>query len=235
MARTIPRLGGRPRAACYVERVNFFGHAVVACWERDDPGFVLGAMLPDFGSMCRGRVRDVADPNVAAGVAHHHRTDRAFHDTHEFRSLCAWSGETLRALGMRRPSSLAVAHVGVELLLDGTLVGEPGVRNAYVRALEAADADALGGAITWHAEDHAERFSRLRDRLLARGVPDDYREPDAVAERLTWALQRRPRLALIDGEEHITRTWAEQAHPRVTAASPTLITELRTAMTDTEP
>src|SRR4029079_14058794 len=69
--------------------VNFFGHALVASWRSRAPAFALGAMLPDFASMCRARVEVVGHADLAAGVDWHHETDRVFHAAGAFRRLVA--------------------------------------------------------------------------------------------------------------------------------------------------
>src|SRR5690349_22770486 len=99
--------------------VNFFGHAVMAALENDAPAFVLGAMLPDLSSMAGARIERVHDETVAAGVAHHHRIDHAFHACAPFVRLCSSALETLEARGVSRAAARAVGHVGSELLLDG--------------------------------------------------------------------------------------------------------------------
>src|SRR6187431_2746251 len=101
--------------------VNFFGHAVMAALENDAPRFVLGAMLPDLTTMAGARLERVHDDEVAAGVAHHHEIDRAFHGCAPFVRMCASALEELEARGVSRAAARAVGHVGSELLIDGAL------------------------------------------------------------------------------------------------------------------
>ena len=75
--------------------MNFFGHAVVAGWFEGDPRYVLGSMLPDFASMSGTRLNPVEQPEVAAGVALHHRTDDAFHGAPSFLHLMTFARERL--------------------------------------------------------------------------------------------------------------------------------------------
>ena len=71
--------------------MNFYGHAVIAAREEPLPGYVLGAMLPDFEGMAKSRVRNVPDPATARGVACHHTVDAAFHGADAFIESCVAS------------------------------------------------------------------------------------------------------------------------------------------------
>lgn len=198
--------------------VNFVGHAAVAWRARPEPGFVLGAMLPDFASMSRARVRAVRAGAVADGVDHHHEVDVRFHRSGAFRRLCADAHDRLAARGVRRGGARGAAHVGVELLLDGALVGDAAVREAYVAALEAPDA-----AIEWRTDDCAARWASLRDRLAAHGVPDEYADPAVVADRVIAILRRRPLLALNTREAAEVSRWLTDAQRHVWEAAGQLI------------
>jgi hypothetical protein len=116
--------------------MNFFGHAVVASWKNPLPAFVLGAMLPDFANMVGTRLSQPEEPALASGVAFHHRTDHVFHENAVFRELVAGARVELSRLGLSRGSARAVAHVGVEILLDGVLAGDEAASAAYRAALE---------------------------------------------------------------------------------------------------
>lgn len=201
--------------------MNFVGHAMAARWEHDDPGFVLGAMLPDFAQMCGAQLGSAHAREVAAGIACHHRADAVFHETPEFLSLCAAARVALRAAGMGRGPTLAAAHVGVELLLDGCWLDDPQVDAAYLGAVAHATrlpADAVG----WREPVHARRFEGLCARLHAAGSPRAYRDPVAVGLRLTQILARRPRLAPAPGDQERLVRWAEAARPAVIEAAASL-------------
>jgi hypothetical protein len=212
--------------------MNFFGHAVVATWYgggEPDGGaaMALGAMLPDFASMCGARLGPVEHRGVADGVALHHRTDAAFHTLAGFAALCRDAEEALRRAGMRRGPGRGVAHVGVEILLDGALLGEVGARAAYVGAIEAAAPERLGAAIGWSAADGAARFEGLRQRLAVYGVPDDTRDVGSVAVRVTRTLGRRPLLALNATDAEAMRDVLPGLQAAVDAAAPGIIADLR--------
>src|SRR6187402_1188694 len=103
--------------------MNFFGHALVARRNEATRGqlraeFVLGSMLPDFATMLASRPPQVTLPDLAAGLSFHHRTDDAFHGAPSFLEFSRRASSFLGERGLTRGSVRAVAHVGVELLLD---------------------------------------------------------------------------------------------------------------------
>ena len=169
--------------------VNFFGHAAVASWSSNAPGRVLGAMLPDFETMSGARVAESADADVTAGIAVHHATDATFHQAPAVTGLMRDLDTMLAERGCARGPRRAVAHIGVELLLDGVLVDEMVYREAYTSGL------AHDAPITWRDTDDDARFAMLLARLRAHGVPDDLREPAKITYRLGRMLAHRPLLA----------------------------------------
>jgi len=207
--------------------VNFFGHAVVATWRSRADGFVLGSMLPDFAGMIGTRPPRATHDDIERGLAFHHETDRVFHDSPTFRALQTEARRTLRGLGLPRPSALAVAHIGVEILLDGSLARDAGARDSYGRALTAGRTEDLGGHIEWSDESIQERFEKLRSVLEARGVPSGASEASAVAWRVAKALESRPRFRLDPVGERIVCAWAEGATPLVAQAADSVVAELR--------
>lgn len=171
--------------------MNFFGHAAVASWQAAaSPGLTLGAMLPDFATMCRGRIAGTDDAAVGAGVDLHHATDAVFHYAPPVRALFAAAEARLTARGCRRGPMRAGAHVGIELLLDGVLLDEPRYRAAYVAALAIAPVP-----VRWRDDGDDARFAHFHARLVGFGLPDDLRRPAAVAERVIRTLAGRPLLA----------------------------------------
>jgi hypothetical protein len=209
--------------------VNFFGHAAVASWSMPVPipGVVLGAMLPDFATMCGGRIDGADEPTVADGIDLHHRTDAVFHqlpvvtglmrelDDHLVRGQCA--------RGPRR----AVAHIGVELLLDGVLLDDPIYRAAYLAGLW------HDPALRWREPDTAPRFAALLERLRARGVPDDLQRPDAITHRLAHILGHRPLLAPSPDDLRAIRAALVAFKPRIEVAADTVMRAMRPAFAAT--
>jgi hypothetical protein len=205
--------------------VNFYGHAWVALRESRSSGFVLGAMLPDLAGMARTRIERVCDPELAAGVALHHRTDAAFHAAPAFVRLYAEAAAALRERGVERGPARAAAHVAIELLLDGSLPHAAAELERFGEALESGARPEVRSALVWRG-DGAERFARLHARLRGGGVPGVYRDPARVAERVAWALGSRPRLALDARGERALGAWLVELQPRVAAAAPALVGEV---------
>lgn len=204
--------------------MNFIGHATVALWSRRDPLYVLGSMLPDFASMARTRLAPASDASdaLAEGIALHHRTDDAFHGAPTFTALVQATIDDLTARGVSRGAARAVGHVGVEMLLDGELLHDMAVGAAYLEALRAGMAleqrfiDSAGGS----------RWEALRQRLLAHGVPHDYRDPERVLLRLGQVLSRRPRLALDAEATQIVRATLPIVQQQVTERRAVLLEEV---------
>jgi hypothetical protein len=206
--------------------LNYLGHAAVATWRSRDRAFVLGAMLPDFATMIGARPPTTTHAGLEAGMRFHYRTDEVFHRSAGFveltRSAFAW----LLARGVARGPARAVAHVGVELLLDAELSRDEPVRRAYLAAVESGAPLVLGRHLRWPSRRDPDGFDTLRERLLARGVAADEPDPTVVAQRLRRALGARPRLALDDGTELVARDWIVAARPDVAARAAALAREL---------
>lgn len=205
--------------------MNFFGHAMVARERRDEPRHVLGAMVPDFASMVRARLLRADDEELARGIALHHRTDDVFHATPEFVALCADSVQVLESRGVGRGGARAAAHVGVELLLDGIWLDDALARAGYLAALAAGET--ANDSLAWHDDAATARYQRLQSRLRAWGLPEGYRAPRFVAERIAGALSSRPRLALDDAATKTVEAWAEEIRPRVELAAPAILAAVR--------
>ena len=211
--------------------MNFFGHAVVASWQAvDSPGLVLGAMLPDFATMSQTRLAEVSHPEIRAGVELHHRTDRVFHGTSHFAALCREATQALLERGVGRGRAQAVAHVGVELLLDGCLVEQQEAREAYVAAIRCGSDRELGRRIRWLDDEGRARWRTLRGRLERHGPPDDYRDPAIVASRVERILRGRPRLALDAPQLEVSARYLPELQQSVQAHTVPLIAELRQAL-----
>lgn len=205
--------------------MNYFGHAAVAAWRAHVPATALGAMLPDFATMAGGKLASAqAHDDVAAGIALHHRTDAVFHDLAPVHALMRELDARLEAYACARGPRLAVAHVGIELLLDGVLVDDVALRAAYAAAI-ADDAP-----VAWARDADAARFDVLRGRLRTFGVPDDLRAVDGIVYRLQRVLGGRPRLAPSAADlDAIARALAEQ-QARVTIAADAIVRGLRAAL-----
>ena len=206
--------------------MNYFGHAAVASWHGPaSPGRALGAMLPDFAGMCGARLGDASDPELAEGIALHHATDHAFHELAPVTALMRELDARLDQLGCARGPRRAAAHVGVELLLDGTLVAEPAYRASFLAGL-GCDA----ARVTWRDPDGPARFAVLIDRLRGFGVPDDLREPAAITQRLARVLGGRPLLAPSPSDLRAIGKALAEHQGRVGVAANTVLRALRSAL-----
>lgn len=204
-----------------VHLVNFFGHAAVASWRPGRGGLPLGAMLPDFGTMCRARVTGTSDPEVAAGIELHHVTDAAFHQLPAVTGLMRELDQRLERGGCARGPRRAVAHIGVELLLDGVLVEAADYREAYILGLE------YEAPLTWRDEGDDRRYATLIERLRAHGVPDDLRKPEAISQRMQRMLGHRPLLAPSPSDLAVITIALIEHKPRVEIATATVMRALR--------
>jgi hypothetical protein len=198
--------------------VNFFGHVAIARHVDDDPAFLLGAMAPDLLSMCGASSGRPTSAGVAAGQAHHLAVDAAFHASPAFVGLQLWAVRALVAAGLRRGPARGVAHVSIELLLDGVLASDGGAQAAYRRGLGAAE------PFEWPDQVAAGRWRAMIRRLREGTIPNAYRDATFVAERVTAILARRPRLALSPDETAATGAFMPGLQHRVAADAPGLAT-----------
>jgi hypothetical protein len=204
--------------------VNFFGHAAVASWTEPGAGVALGAMLPDFATMCGARLASADDDSVTRGIALHHATDTVFHQLPGVTALMRELGDRLVQGGCARGPRMAVSHIGVELLLDGVLTGEPAYRAAYVAGV------GHDAAVRWTGRDGPTRFAVLLDRLRAHGVPEDLRRPDAITSRVHRILAHRPLLAPSPDDLRTIRGALGAFRPRVEIAATAIVRALRVGL-----
>lgn len=180
-------------------------------------------MIPDFQSMSGARVSVAHEPDVATGIELHHATDAKFHRLPVVTGLMRELDNLLLGLGCARGPRRAVAHIGVELLLDGVLVADPAYREAYARGL------AHDPEIDWRADGDAERFSRLLARLREYGPPHDLERPAAIVQRLARVLGPRPLIAPSPADLRAIATALADYQPRVVVAAETVMRAMRNA------
>ncbi len=186
--------------------MNFAGHVELARRHLDEVdrtdltkpallAYLSGSVLPDLAAMGRFRLVDrPADAALADGIDFHHRSDDLFHRHRWFRTNSGRVSSELERRGLGRGPARACGHVGIELLLDGSLLrSRPELVVAVRGALdEAGDrVEELRPLVEPAARadwaDHLRRLGRWP-------VPDDYHQPAAVAARLQRILSARPRL-----------------------------------------
>ena len=161
-----------------------------------DRGFLVGAALPDIAAMGRFRLAAPStDRAVRGGIDLHHRTDDAFHRHPWFRRNAKAVTDELDRAGLTRGAARACGHVGVELLLDGRLLHDRSDLGPSVQwtIAELARPDLLLSDLV--GPEHRPAWAAHLQAVSAWTLPDDYRLPAAVAERLQRILTRRPRLA----------------------------------------
>lgn len=212
--------------------MNFVGHTFIATRSSDDPVYALGAMLPDFASMIGARLGKHDHVVLAAGIADHHRTDEAFHGAPTFVRLCREEAIGLEALGLGWGASRAVAHVATELALDGLLLEQTQVEQAYLSAIDAIDwmLPALRFVAREGEKDGITRFRELHSRMARYGPPHGYRDPLFVRDRMVQILARRPRLALEEGDAETLGAYLPGMCARVRSSAAELLGELDRAL-----
>jgi len=211
--------------------VNFFGHAAVASWASVSPvppGVVLGAMLPDFATMCGGRIDAADQADVTDGIALHHATDAVFHQLPVVTGLMRELDEQLVRGQCARGPRRAVAHIGVELLLDGTLTDDPAYRATYLSGLWHQP------VLRWRDPETGPRFDQLLERLRAYGVPDDLRLPESIVTRLHRILAHRPLLAPSPDDLRAIAAALVAFKPRIDVAADTVMRAMRAALGNTQ-
>lgn len=211
--------------------MNFFGHALIAQRSEATRGpiraeFVLGAMLPDFASMLRTRPPVSTLDALSAGLSFHHQTDDAFHGSQSFLEFSRQASRFLAARDVPRGTARAVAHVGVELLLDAAFAYENGANEAYLAGVACGLTEQVQGLIHWPTNDDSQRFQQLCQRLLERGRFQENPPSELVAERLRNILADRPRLAMDERGQFVVREWVENARSQITSGAPQLLREV---------
>jgi hypothetical protein len=184
-------------------------------------------MLPDFATMIGARVPSASHDELAAGIAFHHETDGVFHQAPTFVELQRRARIDLRERGLSRGSALAVAHIGVEILLDTFLAREEDARLAYLEALALGGGDGVARHINWCSGGEPMRYEVLRCTLAKRGISADHTDPETVTFRLERALSGRPRLALRPSDLTEVTTWAQRTAVEVELYSDQLVREVR--------
>lgn len=211
-----------------MKRMNFFAHAAVAQERCPSRAFALGAMLPDLVGMVGLSLPRGLSADVAEGTAHHVQADSAFHGAPIFTRLSAAASTELRHRGMEKGRARAVAHVGVEILIDGGLAENSSAVTHYKNAL--AHGRCLAPGWRWPSPRDAQRLADLCERLESRPLRDDSWEPERIAWRLERALSGRPRLALSGTDVWRARQWSTDYREQICALTPMLLWEVRRAL-----
>lgn len=185
-------------------------------------------MLPDFAAMCGNSLREVFDQEVRAGVELHLATDQVFHRAPGFVELRTSAFETLEQKGVKRASARAVAHVGVEMMLDGALSTDQAARVNYHTALCAGATEEVARSIRWRDPWDRGDWNRLLNILISANLPQGYRDPDFILERIANLLAHRPKLALTSTQEiEAVANWVDEVLPIVTAQTEVVLAQVK--------
>lgn len=203
--------------------MNFFGHAVVASRICADPEFVLGSMLPDFEGMVAESATRFISPRVFEGVRTHHATDHVFHSSEPFLRHQAKARVELQSKQVRTGPRRAVAHVGVELLLDAALGAATHRTDCYKSALQAGLQPSVLAGAPFMAR---AKLSTLLTSLRARAAYVVPKTPLEVAQRLERIFAARPALSLRAGELPVVTEWVHRAWAPIAAEAEAWLTEL---------
>jgi acyl carrier protein phosphodiesterase len=198
--------------------MNFLLHRHLAARDIGHDAAGTGAMLPDLWRMADRRVRPALETSfeatgnlshVLAGVLHHVRADRWFHQDAVFVDGEREATARLKEAKLEARRSVLFGHVLWELCLDGELVRREGasVRSDVEDGFRVSGS-AIGEAAALHhfsrierTEDERATFTRRMDRIvreLCQGewIPG-YADDEGIAERLQ-GVRRRLGLALMD-------------------------------------
>lgn len=181
--------------------MNFVAHAVLCAAHHGDVDAVLGSVAPDLVPRAGLSFADPPAPRVAAGLAHHAAVDEVFHRHPWFTLHRTTLFADLQTAGVGRGPSRVIAHVGLELLIDGELIatgGAPGFADVWER-LRCPDIVTT----TLVDEEQRDRWLSFLDLFTSRVEPARYRDPDYVTSRLAGLLSTRSRFSL-GHDEHRT-------------------------------
>jgi hypothetical protein len=177
--------------------VNLVGHVAVALPGAEpapSTEFLVGCMLPDLAAIARVRLSRPTGP-LGDGVAFHHASDAAFHESDWFRSRNVELRDALLASGVDHGPARACAHAGVEMVLDGALMADPDVATHARATLVAVDTGA--DALEPLAAPEARAVWTERLHLIGSSLdPGRYSDPQFVAERLQRMTSGRRRIEL---------------------------------------
>jgi hypothetical protein len=213
--------------------MNFFGHAALAASHFTAqhppldrqllPTVCVGAMLPDFIGMLRLGRPTIHDATLATGVAFHHATDEVFHELASFHRLSRQAFAWLSERDLPRGPARAVAHIGIEMLLDEVMAADEFARDAYRAALRVPLTPLMG----FPSPADAERLAGLQEALLTRAANYLHPTPELVAERIRRTLAGRPRLATDDAGQALLGSWVTLTRPLVFVEAPEVLATLR--------
>ena len=173
--------------------MNYLAHVAVAlACDLTSPEELLGVVLPDLWGMAAVRFyREHLPRQVGRGMAFHYATDSAFHAHPAFVAGSGRIRQRLALDGLATGPRRASAHVGWELLLDGSVFAMPNVVESFTAALSNS-----GRALSDVPEDEKWRWMAFATQMRDRRDWEHFDDPAFVAARIHRILEARPRLAL---------------------------------------
>lgn len=188
-------------------------------------------MLPDFLAMLRLRTtpRDAhqGESELGRGMAFHHVTDHVFHDSPAFQALSRDAFAALLEAGLARGPSRALAHIGIELLLDETPEMKALGASGYLAALAYGRESGVRQLVSESGLGEAgASLEALLDLLATRGVRAGKPTLPEVCERLRRALANRPRLAFSPRDDAQICAWLAHARSIVATHAPLVLSEV---------
>ncbi len=217
--------------------MNLVGHVAVALrpgTPAPSTDFLVGCMLPDLAAIARVRLaRPVGD--LGDGVAFHHACDAVFHESEWFRDANRDLRDALVGAGIETGPARACSHAGVEMLLDGRLVGDPAIDSSARIVLHAVSSDDLPLSATLAELAPVESRAVWVERLwmIGRSLdPARYRDATFVAERLQRMTSGRRRIEL--RPEHVDTVAAtlREFQPGIADAAPAVVAQVRATVLD---
>ncbi len=166
---------------------------------------------------------------ICDGVLQHHADDDWFHSNAVFMSLNLEFARILREQLKDDPSNLEangsmrshfVAHVAIELLLDGYLIEqEPGRIAEYYRVVEQLDYSTVVATVERIAKRPLEKLPTLIRRFAVERFLYDYLNDRRLLRRLNQVMRRvsLPQLP------ETTIDWLREIRARIYEQAPTLL------------
>jgi len=217
--------------------LNLIGHIAVArrigSHPHDADVVALGSVVPDLAAWGRFRLtgRHAQGTALGHGISIHHQTDTEFHSHRWFVDIQTQIRSALESAGVGRGPARACAHVGTEMLIDGTLHQDPQIAEATSAALGVIGS-APRGLTQIVAPDTVTDWERHLGSVVWYGIPVDYHDPHAVAARLGRILNRRPRLRLDPNDVGVVAAILNDHHPNIVDSAHQIVDDVVAVLTD---
>jgi hypothetical protein len=186
-------------------------------------------MLPDVATIARVRVTRPSGA-MGRGVTYHHECDAVFHELPWFVAHTVRLRDDLLAAGVDRGAARASAHAGLEMLLDGALVGDDVVQSHVRGALDTLD-DRAESLAELAAEHDRERWVTTVRRIARALDTSSYADPTSITLRLQRMTAGRRRIELHASQSAAVTTVLAVAQPEVIAAAPGVLAAVRHEVT----